>query len=153
PLSRGSIHINTTDPSADPIADMQYLTSEVDIRAAVAAARRISLIAVTPPFSDLITEDALHQSGVPLVNATEEEVRKWVLDTYISDIHFFGSNSMMPKELGGVVSLQLLVYGTTNLRIADASILPLSVFPHPTLGLYGVAEKAASMILQAAAMK
>lgn len=81
PLSRGSIHINTTDPSADPIADMQYLTSEVDIRAAVAAARRISLIAVTPPFSDLITEDALHQSGVPLVNATEEEVRKWVLDT------------------------------------------------------------------------
>lgn len=76
---------------------------------------------------------------------------------------------MMPKELGGVVSPQLLVYGvfvfsgytfnpevitgTTNLRIADASILPLSVFPHPTLGLYGVAEKAASMILQAAAMK
>ncbi|KAF8826211.1 hypothetical protein HHX47_DHR6000465 [Lentinula edodes] len=153
PLSRGSIHINTTDPSADPIADMQYLTSEVDIRAAVAAARRISLIAVTPPFSDLITEDALHQSGVPLVNATEEEVRKWVLDTYVSDIHFFGSNSMMPKELGGVVSPQLLVYGTTNLRIADASILPLSVFPHPTLGLYGVAEKAASMILQAAAMR
>ncbi|KAJ3848623.1 alcohol oxidase [Lentinula lateritia] len=152
PLSRGSIHINTTDPSADPIADMQYLTSEVDMRAAVAAARRISLIAVTPPFSDLITEDALHQSGVPLVNATEEEVRKWVLDTYVSDIHFFGSNSMMPKALGGVVSPQLLVYGTTNLRIADASILPLSVFPHPTLGLYGVAEKAASMILQAAAM-
>ncbi|KAJ3867330.1 alcohol oxidase [Lentinula novae-zelandiae] len=143
PLSRGSIHINTTDPSADPIADMQYLTSEVDIRAAVAAARRISLIAVTPPFSDFITEDALHRSGVPLVNATEEEVRKWVLDT----------NSIMPKELGGVVSPQLLVYGTTNLRIADASILPLSVFPHPTLGLYGVAEKAASMILEATAMK
>ncbi|GAW04455.1 glucose oxidase [Lentinula edodes] len=128
PLSRGSIHINTTDPSADPIADMQYLTSEVDIRAAVAAARRISLIAVTPPFSDLITEDALHQSGVPLVNATEEELRKWVLDTYVSDIHFFGSNSMMPKELGGVVSPQLLVY-------ADASILPLNMAPNALLYL------------------
>ncbi|KAJ3809319.1 hypothetical protein F5876DRAFT_77881 [Lentinula aff. lateritia] len=57
----------------------------------------------------------------------------------------------MPKELGGVVSPELLVYGTTNLRIADASIIPLSVFPHTTLGLYGVAEKAAEMILQAVA--
>ncbi|KAJ3748076.1 alcohol oxidase [Lentinula detonsa] len=147
PLSRGRIYVNATDPSADPIADMQYLTSEVDMHVAVAAARRISRIAVTPPFSDLITKNALDEAGVPRVNATEEEVRKWVLDTYVSDIHFVGSNSMMPKELGGVVSPELLVYGTTNLRIADASILPLSVFPHPTLGLYGIAEKAADMIL------
>ncbi|KAJ4470220.1 alcohol oxidase [Lentinula aciculospora] len=148
PLSRGTIRINTTDPSADPTVDMQFLTSEVDIHAAVAAARRISLIAATPPFSELIAENALKESGVPDVNATEEEVRKWVLETYESDIHFEGSHSMLPKELGGVVSPQLLVYGTKNLRIADASILPLSVFPHPTLGLYGVAEKAADMILQ-----
>ncbi|THU77927.1 hypothetical protein K435DRAFT_71130 [Dendrothele bispora CBS 962.96] len=28
--------------------------------------------------------------------------------------------------------------------------MPLSVFPHCTLGLYGVAEKAAAMILQTA---
>lgn len=75
---------------------------------------------------------------------------------------------MMPKELGGVVSPELLVYGeevplahfdsqclaeilgTTNIRVADASIVPMSVFPHTTLGLYGVAEKAADIILKAA---
>ncbi|KAJ3821935.1 alcohol oxidase [Lentinula raphanica] len=170
PLSRGTIRLNATDPFADPVVDMRYLTTEVDILAAIAAARRISLIAATPPFSELLAEDALEKAGVPGVNATEEEVRKWVLETYISDIHFVGSNSMMRKELGGVVSPELLVYGrvslafspepnseslctepyigTTNLRIADASILPLSVFPHPTLGLYGVAEKVADMILR-----
>ncbi|KAJ3718668.1 alcohol oxidase [Lentinula raphanica] len=156
PLSRGTIRINATNPFADPVVDMRYLTTEVDVLAAIAAARRISLIAATPPFSELLAEDALEKAGVPGVNATEEEVRKWVLETatpllysYISDIHFVGSNSMMRKELGGVVSPELLVYGTTNLRIADASILPLSVFPHPTLGLYGVAEKVADMILRA----
>ncbi|KAJ3769878.1 alcohol oxidase [Lentinula raphanica] len=149
PLSRGTIRINATDPFADPVVDMRYLTTEVDVLAAIAAARRISLIAATPPFSELLAEDALEKAGVPGVNATEEEVRKWILETYISDIHFVGSNSMMRKELGGVVSPELLVYGTTNLRIADASILPLSVFPHPTLGLYGVAEKVADMILRA----
>jgi hypothetical protein len=35
--------------------------------------------------------------------------------------------------------------------VADASIVPMSIFPHTTLGLYGVAEKAADMILKAAA--
>lgn len=43
------------------------------------------------------------------------------------------------------------VLGTTNLRVADASIIPMSIFPHTTLGLYGVGEKAADMILKAAA--
>lgn len=94
---------------------------------------------------------------------------------YLTGVHFVGSNSMMPQELGGVVSPELLVYGkldrqiwlcqsdadsslrshykgTTNLRVADASIMPISVFPHCTLGLYGVGEKAANMILQAASV-
>ncbi|GAW06442.1 alcohol oxidase [Lentinula edodes] len=151
PLSRGTIRINTTDPSVDPIADAQYLTTEVDMVVAIAAARRVSSIAVTPPFSDLLIENALAEAGVPQVGATDEEVGQWVLSTYTPGTHPIGSNSMMPRELGGVVSPELLVYGTTNLRIADASVIPLSVFPHTTLGLYGVAEKAAEMILQAVA--
>ncbi|KAH7876487.1 alcohol oxidase [Lentinula edodes] len=151
PLSRGTIRINTTDPSVDPIADAQYLTTEVDMIIAVAAARKVSSIAVTPPFSDLLIENALAEAGVPQVGAADEEVGQWVLSTYTPGTHPIGSNSMMPKELGGVVSPELLVYGTINLRIADASIIPLSVFPHTTLGLYGVAEKAAEMILQTVA--
>ncbi|KAF9062734.1 alcohol oxidase [Rhodocollybia butyracea] len=150
PLSRGTVRINTTDPSADPVIDAQYFSAEVDLEVMVAAARRISSIAATPPFSDLLTPTALEESGVPQVGATDEEVRQWVLSTYIPGIHAVASNSMMTRELGGVVSPQLLVYGTSNLRIADASIVPLSVFPHTTLGLYGVAEKAADMILQVA---
>ncbi|KIK64607.1 hypothetical protein GYMLUDRAFT_39637 [Collybiopsis luxurians FD-317 M1] len=149
PISRGSIRINTTDPSVDPVADPQYLTVEADIEVAVAAARRVASIAVTPPFSELLTKMALADSGMPPVNAGDEEFRSWALDTYTPGTHPIASNSMMPRELGGVVSPELLVYGTTNLRIADASVVPLSVFPHTTLGCYGVAEKAAEMMLQA----
>ncbi|KAF5362832.1 hypothetical protein D9757_013841 [Collybiopsis confluens] len=149
PISRGTIRINTTDPTVDPITDPQYLVEEADIQVAVAAARRVSSIAVTPPFSDLLTPTALADSGTPAVGASDEVVRSWVLQTYTAGTHPIGSNPMMPRELGGVVSPELLVYGTTNIRVADASIVPLSVFPHTTLGLYGVAEKAADMILQA----
>ncbi|KAJ7623032.1 alcohol oxidase [Mycena polygramma] len=150
PLSRGTVRINTTDPSVDPVANPHWLTVELDMQIAVRMARGVAQAAVTPPFSDLISTTALAESGVPAPDATDAQVRDWVLATYTPGVHFVGSNSMMPKELGGVVSPELLVYGTTNLRVADASIVPLSIFPHTTLGLYGVAEKAADMILKAA---
>ncbi|KAF5360135.1 hypothetical protein D9758_011325 [Tetrapyrgos nigripes] len=147
PMSRGTVRINTTDPLAFPVADPQYLTVEADIQVFTRAARRIGLAASTPPFSRLITDTAYAQSGLPAVDASDDAWRTWALDNYSPGIHYVGSNSMMPQEVGGVVSPQLLVYGTTNLRVADASIMPLSVFPHCTLGLYGVAEKAAEIIL------
>ena len=34
---------------------------------------------------------------------------------------------MLPKDKGGVVSPELKVYGTKNLRIADLSVVPLHV--------------------------
>ncbi|KAJ3836425.1 GMC oxidoreductase-domain-containing protein [Lentinula raphanica] len=91
--------------------DPQYLALEGDMLAASAVARAISRIAVTPPFNNFLAENALEDSGIPKVHASEDEIREWVLDTYASDFHFVGSNSMMPEELGGVVSPQLLVYG------------------------------------------
>ncbi len=53
---------------------------------------------------------------------------------------------MMPKELGGVVDNKLLVYGTANLRVVDASIMPFQVSGHLTSTLYAIAEKAADII-------
>ncbi|KAJ6505769.1 alcohol oxidase [Mycena vitilis] len=150
PLSRGTVRINTTDPAASPVADPRFLTVALDMQIAVRMARAVAQAALTPPFSALISRTALAESGVPAPDAPDEEVRAWVLAAYTPGVHFVGSNSMMPKALGGVVSPELLVYGTTNLRVVDASIIPMSIFPHTTLGLYGVAEKAADMILKAA---
>jgi choline dehydrogenase-like flavoprotein len=53
---------------------------------------------------------------------------------------------MMPKKLGGVVDAQLKVYGTGNVRVVDASVMPFQVSGHLTSTLYAIAEKAADMI-------
>lgn len=49
---------------------------------------------------------------------------------------------MAPKDMGGVVDPQLKVYGTKNLRIVDASIIPLQLGTHTMATVYAIAEKA-----------
>ena len=66
--------------------------------------------------------------------------------TATPNFHPIGTVSMLPKELGGVVDSSLRVYGTSNVRVVDASIMPFQVSGHLTSTLYALSEKAADLI-------
>jgi choline dehydrogenase-like flavoprotein len=63
-----------------------------------------------------------------------------------SNFHPVGTASMLPRNKGGVVNGDLKVYGTKNVRVIDASVLPLQICGHLTSTLYAVAEKASDVI-------
>lgn len=60
--------------------------------------------------------------------------------------HEIGTSAMMRRDLGGVVDAHLVVYDTANVRVVDASVIPLQLSAHLSSTLYGVAEKAVDLI-------
>lgn len=60
---------------------------------------------------------------------------------------------MMPEEIGGVVDCRLRVYGTTNVRVMDASTFP--VIPRGNIESveYAAAEKGADLVWEDLGLK
>jgi hypothetical protein len=58
-----------------------------------------------------------------------------------TEFHASGTTSMLPLALGGVVNPRLVVYGTGNLRVVDAGVMPLIIGAHVQAAVYAVAEK------------
>ncbi|RAK70978.1 FAD/NAD(P)-binding domain-containing protein [Aspergillus fijiensis CBS 313.89] len=73
---------------------------------------------------------------------TKAAVRKKALTTH----HTCGSVAILPLEKKKVVYSTLTVYGTTNLRVVDASIFPLMPHANPMATVYAVAERAADIL-------
>ena len=53
---------------------------------------------------------------------------------------------MLTSVLSGVVDENLIVYGTKNLRVVDASVMPMLITAHLQETIYGIAEKVALSI-------
>jgi choline dehydrogenase-like flavoprotein len=147
PLSRGSVHINAANPLGQPIIDPNYLSNEYDIQAAIAAIKKNREIALTPPLRDVWVSE--YEPGLDAVN-TDAEWRDFVLNTTLTIYHPLGTCAMLPQNESGVVDSKLKVYGTTNLRVVDASIIPVLISAHMQTAVYGIAEMAAQFIIDAA---
>ncbi|PGH12903.1 hypothetical protein AJ79_04003 [Helicocarpus griseus UAMH5409] len=144
PFSRGSIHITSNRPKDSPEIDPRYLEHKADIQLLTAASRQSARLTATAPLSGAIGRVLL--PAKPLI--TDEDYEKHarhVLSTYF---HPIGTCSMLPLEDGGVVDSRLIVYGTKNLRVADASVFPLHISGNIQWTVYAVAERAADIVKQ-----
>lgn len=61
-------------------------------------------------------------------------------------MHVVGTCAMLPLGLGGVVDSRVKVHGTRNVRVVDASIIPMQLTGHTMAPVYAIAERAAELI-------
>jgi choline dehydrogenase-like flavoprotein len=144
PLSKGDVHISSRNISDKPLINPNYLSHPYDLEAATNLAKYLRKIASTKPMSDVWTQEYEPGNAVQ----TDDDWRKYALANTLSIYHPIGTAALLPEKDGGVVNPELKVYGTKGLRVVDASIIPLLPSAHLQTLVYGIAERAAEMIIR-----
>ena len=145
PFSRGDVHIRSSDPSVYQAVNPRYLSHPLDLKMRSKHVLQIPKILTTEPLAlSLKDHGKALQPGYPVL--TNDNVEAFVRDNCNTKYHPIVTCSMLPRDEGGVVDPELKVYGTKNLRVVDASVLPLQTASYTTTPVYALAEKAADMI-------
>ncbi|KAK2605573.1 hypothetical protein N8I77_008402 [Diaporthe amygdali] len=146
-FSRGSININTTDPwNTEPVIDYRALTNPVEFDFFVENIKFVR----NYNFKTSLASKFNPVEYAPGANVTSDADLKAYISSTLSptDYHPVGTSAMMPLELGGVVDQTLRVYGVKNLRVVDASVMPMVPSANTCQPTYALAEKAAEIIKQ-----
>lgn len=145
PLSKGSVHIDSSDPSQKPLIDPKYLAHPLDMEIFARHMRYLETIAGSEPLQSLLKENGRRRD--PRSDLKDlETAKEYIRNSSISMWHPTSTCAMLPRDRGGVVDENLLVYGTSNLRIVDASVIPLIPRANVQSTVYAVAERAADLI-------
>ncbi|KAJ5980652.1 hypothetical protein N7481_007950 [Penicillium waksmanii] len=146
PFARGNVHISSADPTAAASIDPKYFMLDFDLQAQTQAARFIRQLFQTEPFASMAGSETSPGLSSVAADADDQGWSSFIKNNYRSNFHPISTAAMMPKEVGGVVDTSLKVYGVSNVRVVDASVLPFQVCGHLQSTVYAVAERAADII-------
>lgn len=146
-LSRGIVRARSSSifdnepPIIDPrwcshVFDCEVLRMGLELNDRLIATKAMALLLPVPPVG-------LGSGDLKNRTALMERIRGMVY----TEFHPSGTAAMMPRSAGGVVDKDLRVYGTKNLRVVDASVMPLIPGGHIQSAIYAIAEKVTSSLL------
>lgn len=147
PMSSGKIKFNFTNPMDPLVVEASYLKKKEDLRTLVRGIRLLQNLQFTQAF---------RQHRVEEIKLNIPECGPYLTDLYWECYarhmanpanNFAGTARMGPAtDKNAVVDERLLVKGTSNLRIADASIMPTIVSGHIMGPVMMIGERAARFI-------
>ncbi|KZV66002.1 GMC oxidoreductase [Peniophora sp. CONT] len=163
PFSRGSVHINSTDPLAPPLIDPNFLPEEMpwDAQVLTAGSKLVKRWFATSPIAALVDKPLYPPSNLTIDGDATEWDRymrsalrvcrgalRWSISTELAQTtnHPMGTTAMAPRRMGGVVNPHLKVYGLSNVRVVDAGIIPITMGVAIQPAVYALAEKASDII-------
>ncbi|KAF2887711.1 hypothetical protein ILUMI_18462 [Ignelater luminosus] len=150
PKSKGTIKLKTKDPLDFPLLDSNCYSDKngEDMKEMLSAIKDVFQISKTPAFQSI---DSKYVSD-PLPACSKY---KHLSDNYwrcalkqltYPSLHSVGTCKMGPKsDKTAIVDNKLKVHGISGLRVADASVIPVTLAAHTTAS-YMVKEKASDLI-------
>ena len=146
PESKGSIHVTAANPGKPPAIRFNFLAERIDRDCLLASMRLVRRLVAAPPLAWLGAEEF-----APGGSATsDEELLDFVTRNAETTYHPVGT-CKMGSDAAAVVDDRLRVHGISGLRVADASIMPTLTSGNTNAPSIMIGEKAARMVLEAAA--
>jgi choline dehydrogenase-like flavoprotein len=144
PLSRGTVHITSSDPLKPPRIDPGYFRNETDAKVLAAGLKWLDEVSKHPLVKESLGERILPPPSNTL--ETEDQRVEYVKNHISTQYHLIGTAAM-----GEVVDDRLRVIDgrgkiVKGLRVVDASVFPGHVSGNIMSSTYAVAEKGADLI-------
>jgi len=142
PQSRGTITLNSADPTRKPLMSFNYLDNQADLNTMCAGVDKIR---------ELIAQSAFDRyRGAELepgpAAQTAEQIQHWIRGNCATDFHPCGSCRMGNDNMS-VVDSQMRVHGCSKLRVVDASVMPNIISANLNAPTQMIAARAADYIL------
>jgi choline dehydrogenase len=141
PVSRGTVTLASSDPSALARIDPHYLTRGEDIAVLEFGIRYARELVHTSAFDDLRGQEIAPGEAA----TSPSELRDYIREFASTVWHPVGT-CKMGGDSQAVVDDQLRVHGVEGLRIVDASVMPSLVNGNPNAAVMMIAERAAELI-------
>lgn len=143
PKSRGTIRLQSADPTVAPVIDPNFLGDPDDVKTLVAGFKLVRELMKNPHLKDVVQEELApttkHQTDAELA----DQVRLRAMTIY----HPVGSCKMGVDDQA-VVDPKLKVRGLEGLRVADAAIMPSITGGNTNAPCMMIGEMAAHLIAQ-----
>ncbi|KAF8755930.1 GMC oxidoreductase family [Rhizoctonia solani] len=143
--SRGELRISSASIWDYPTINPNYLSNGWDVDIMNAGIKFVRRVGSTEPMSSYLKTEG----GGTSAATTDAAINSYVANSIATGYHPIGTCSMLPLDMGGVVDTTLRVYGTTNVRVIDASVMPIHVTAHTMAPAYAIAEYGADIIKMA----
>ncbi len=146
PTSRGSVHINSTDPEAPPVISPNYLSTDEDRKVAADSLRLTRKIVEQAALGPYAPEE--YKPGVQY--QTDDELVKAAGDIGTTIFHPVGTCKMgRANDPMAVLDSELRVRGIHHLRVVDASAMPTITSGNTAAPTMMIAERASELLTRA----
>lgn len=145
--SRGEVTLASLDPTQNPSVQHNFLNDPLDMLVFSEGCRLANEIALEGSGTKDIVSGSWPTAQGHDKYATREDWEKAIRERADTCYHPAGTCKMGDSDdKMAVVDSQLRVHGVRNLRVVDASIMPLLPSGHPQMAVFAIAERAADLI-------
>ncbi len=141
PRSRGTVRLQSADPSAAPLIDPNYLADPLDREMSIRGLKLTQEILAQDPLKPFIKAERLPGPEV----RTDDEYFAFIC-AHSKTSHHCAGTCRMGTDPGAVTDSRLRLNGIEALRVVDNSIMPTVISSNTNAAAIMIGEKAADMI-------